>query len=508
MKYIATIISVILIVVMSGCTENTVLNESSSGNGATVTEIVVNRSEASNENSSEASSYAQPESSKASSSEPSSAFEVEQASSQSEQSSSGDVSAPSSPAYTDFIPSEPIKVLDSKPVLTLELSKTNVVLNGLYDEEEVSVATNGVSSNIILTTTNGIKASYNHETKSITISAENDGSVIVKATEPGYVSDELEITVTLNLPVIKAATSNSKIDIYGADDVVELPVEISNVNYADVEVTATNGAKAYYNETGANGGNIVISASKDATVTVRVSAHGYSSVSTKINVSYHDLQVPLNLSKASLSVEHNEVAYVTVDTGEVTGADIQIKNSGGVNASYQDGQIEVSATGSGTITVTAMKSGFASTSREITVSYQPYIPEPTVPQAETNEFEQEVLRLINKVREDNGLTPFGTSSNLNYYADIRADDLQELYSHDRPNGDTFYSIFTETEGNNTYGENIAEGQSTPEEVVNDWMNSQGHKDNILNPNFDEMAVGISTNSEGRISWVQLFWGRK
>jgi len=55
-----------------------------------------------------------------------------------------------------------------------------------------------------------------------------------------------------------------------------------------------------------------------------------------------------------------------------------------------------------------------------------------------------------------------------------------------------------------WGENIASGQRTPEAVVTAWMNSEGHRANILSPNFSKIGVGYATNSNGTPYWTQMF----
>lgn len=56
----------------------------------------------------------------------------------------------------------------------------------------------------------------------------------------------------------------------------------------------------------------------------------------------------------------------------------------------------------------------------------------------------------------------------------------------------------------TAGENIAKGQKTPEAVVNAWMNSEGHRANILNPNYTQMGLGYT--ADGTVYWCQMFIG--
>ncbi len=58
----------------------------------------------------------------------------------------------------------------------------------------------------------------------------------------------------------------------------------------------------------------------------------------------------------------------------------------------------------------------------------------------------------------------------------------------------------------TAGENIAMGQKTPSEVVTAWMNSEGHRKNILSSSFTQIGVGVAKNANGQLYWTQMFIG--
>ncbi len=404
--------------------------------------------------------------------------------------------------------SEQINVVFSQPSISLNLGRVNVALNGTSDVQNVTATASGAPSpEIKVSATEGINASYNSQNGVISISGSRDGSVTVTSEQAGYKSDSRQIVVTYNKPIINAYVSNANVSVYGADDEVEFSLSVSNAQYADVDISTTAGAKAIYYENGANGGVIRVSSDRNATLTLTVSAEGYTSVSTVININYYDKELPLSVGATSITAGE-EAEFVWVDTGSVTGVDIEIKTSGNVDAYYSGGEIEItSGQGGGSVTVIASKDGYQTTQKQINVKYLSPSETPPADTAEVSAYESEVVRLINAIRIENGLDAFGSSSNLNYYADIRANDLLTSYSHDRPNGDSFYSIFSDTEGNNTYGENIAQGYRSAASVVDGWMNSAGHKKNILNPDFQELAVGVSIDSDGTISWVQLFWGR-
>ncbi len=126
---------------------------------------------------------------------------------------------------------------------------------------------------------------------------------------------------------------------------------------------------------------------------------------------------------------------------------------------------------------------------------------------ETLDLEQmkkQVLNLVNKEREKAGVAPVKECAKYNDYADLRAKEIVEKFSHTRPDGS---SCFSGMSNYKTVGENIAGGQSTPEIVMNDWMHSEGHKANILNGQYEELSVGIKYDdaSEYKYYWVQLFY---
>lgn len=112
---------------------------------------------------------------------------------------------------------------------------------------------------------------------------------------------------------------------------------------------------------------------------------------------------------------------------------------------------------------------------------------------DVNEFVDIASANINAMRMENGLEPLQTAPLLQEMCQERADELTKSYSHSRANGDAWYTILTDygIDTNCFAGENIAAGYDTPEGVVNGWMNSAGHRKNILNTNYEYFAVGIS-----------------
>ena len=120
------------------------------------------------------------------------------------------------------------------------------------------------------------------------------------------------------------------------------------------------------------------------------------------------------------------------------------------------------------------------------------------------DYVQEVIRLVNEERKKVGLAPLKQNTALAKAAEKRAEEITEKFSHTRPNGTLCFSIFNEYDIDNWGGaENIAWGQSTPQAVMNTWMNSEGHRDNILSSYMTDIGVGLCEKN-GTKYWVQLF----
>ena len=121
-------------------------------------------------------------------------------------------------------------------------------------------------------------------------------------------------------------------------------------------------------------------------------------------------------------------------------------------------------------------------------------------------FVDEVIKLVNVERKKAGLSELKKNKELCTAANARANEITKVFAHERPDGTSCFTVFSEY--NISYmsaGENIAMGQSTPSEVVTAWMNSPGHKANILGEKFKEIGIG-AIYYDGLYHWVQLFIG--
>lgn len=120
------------------------------------------------------------------------------------------------------------------------------------------------------------------------------------------------------------------------------------------------------------------------------------------------------------------------------------------------------------------------------------------------DFASQVVALVNVERAKHGLSALKVDAKVQQAALVRAKETAQSFSHTRPNGSSFSTALTEAGVSyRRAGENIAYGQSTPQQVMNAWMNSSGHRANILNENFTTIGVGY-TVINGTAYWTQLF----
>ena len=123
----------------------------------------------------------------------------------------------------------------------------------------------------------------------------------------------------------------------------------------------------------------------------------------------------------------------------------------------------------------------------------------------TSNYERRVAELVNVERQKNGLAPLAFDSSISNVARIKSKDMSDnnYFAHQSPTYGSAADMLTQNGIRySAWGENIAAGQRTPEEVVNAWMNSPGHRANILGSQFTKIGVGYVNGS--RPYWTQMF----
>lgn len=120
-------------------------------------------------------------------------------------------------------------------------------------------------------------------------------------------------------------------------------------------------------------------------------------------------------------------------------------------------------------------------------------------------YAEAVVKLVNAERAKAGLSPLTVNTSVAKAAQIRAQEIKGTFSHTRPDGSGFSTVLNQASVSyRSAGENIAYGQNSPEAVMQTWMNSSGHRANILNKDFTSIGVGHFEDANGTDYWTQLF----
>lgn len=113
--------------------------------------------------------------------------------------------------------------------------------------------------------------------------------------------------------------------------------------------------------------------------------------------------------------------------------------------------------------------------------------------------DKQLACLVNKARQDAGLSLLHSDSNLNHYASIRATEIVDKFSHTRPNGQAFHTV-----GSGVHGENISFGYGSAQSAHQGFMDSPGHRANNLHKDFTRIGTALKTDANGTKHWVILF----
>jgi len=125
--------------------------------------------------------------------------------------------------------------------------------------------------------------------------------------------------------------------------------------------------------------------------------------------------------------------------------------------------------------------------------------------SEVEKYALEVVELVNAERAKAGAGALEGTGELFAAANVRAAELTKSFSHYRPDGSLCFTIFSECKiVSSARAENIAGNFKSPQQVVEAWMKSEGHRKNILNKTYKKIGVGVYKDSAGKLSWVQLF----
>jgi len=217
---------------------------------------------------------------------------------------------------------------------------------------------------------------------------------------------------------------------------------------------------------------------------------GNISTEIRVRVVVPIKNISIVMPRRVFSIGDNTQFTIQLDPANATDEYIDIKFSGAAVTQIGETAFRCDEAGDVTITVTTENNKTASLLVKV---------------IDLAAFADEVLRLTNLERGNAGVSHLTRTSTLNQIALIRARETIQLFSHNRPDGRWFLTVFADNGINySDAGENLAMGQETPAEVVKAWMDSPGHKENMLYSDFGRIGIGVAMDNSGKLYWTQLF----
>ncbi|MFF8378269.1 CAP domain-containing protein [Streptomyces sp. NPDC015661] len=183
----------------------------------------------------------------------------------------------------------------------------------------------------------------------------------------------------------------------------------------------------------------------------------------------------------------------------------------GLGARRPSFRTAVTLAGTAAVVLTVATGMYVATPATGTTATAATAPErPTAAAAKAARFVRDVVELANAEREKAGCGPLRSEGRLRVAAQGHADDMaaRDYYEHHSPEGrDAGDRITGAGYAWSTWGENIHRGPKTPARAMEDWMDSPGHRANILNCSFKDIGVGVTLAANGPW-WVQDFGARR
>ena len=408
--------------------------------------------------------------------------------------------------YEDAVFTIPLSVVRGKLPLSLKAGEEE--LTGIDMENGTTLVFQAIAGggqvDVQLDCPN-TKMTKNGNAYAITASAPGEGTLTVSAQGEGWLGSTLEIPVVVTKTKAVVTPSASTVNVEpGSQETVTLTTKPQGA-----QVSATVAGEGF--QAAIDGNILTITADEDtlgtAEITLTVIAPDYADGTAKISAAARLEPIALTLSAASVSVEEDKSQTVTI-TATPQGCQLTAEASGDVTAQLEGNQLTITGerAGSATVTVTAAMEGREPVSKTVKVTVTAPIVLPNVDTTTYASDAAEIIRLTNEYRQENGLGTLSHISIVDIPATVRAEEAAEVWSHTRPDGSNFNTVFTECGLKYTaYGENLfaVNTSYSPEEVVQAWKDSPAHNENLLRSNFNGIGVGIAYVG-GEYYYCQLF----
>jgi len=228
---------------------------------------------------------------------------------------------------------------------------------------------------------------------------------------------------------------------------------------------------------------------------------GTTTVTATVGDIRAELRVTVIIPVRSITIRIDREIY---RIGEQVEYGIRVEPENASNSSVSVSYSGARVTSTGTNTFTVEEAG------EVTITFSAEGINPatvTIVVVDLEVLANEVFSLTNQERTNAGLPALLRLYTLAQVADLRAGEIivRLTEDHRRPDGRPWHTILDDYGIDRIgAGENLAAGQKSPAEVVKAWMDSEGHRENILHEEFEYLGIGVTMDHTGRLYWVQLF----
>lgn len=380
---------------------------------------------------------------------------------------------------------------------TVKLSKTSLVLTKGY---AYTVSVNNYDGDV----------SWSSSDKSIA-TVSSSGRVTAKAAGTCYIYakvGEESLKCTVKVKPCSLTVSNSKFNV---DEGSSKYISVGTKNSKNISVKSndTNVAKAEIASWKNNTAKVKITGVNSGTTSVKIYFKDYTNIYKTVNVTVNDV----NKSNDGTTKDNSTCTVNTTKPTQGNGLNFgfTFKPTQGYGSISEFINKLIQGNGSIAKGTTKPTQGNGSTDKDTTKPSQDNgstgkdTTKPTqenVSNGSYNNEVNEVLRLVNEERKAQGKSALVLDDKLCSFAETRANEINSVFSHTRPDGRQWHTVFSDNNYSYSFSaENIAKGYTDADSVMNGWMNSSGHRANILNDKATKIGIAFDSKTN---AWVQLF----